>query len=90
MVFDEHVHLTPRERDVASLLLEGLSIYEIAGRLARSAETVRVHVKHQHLKTDTRNLHSLALWAKAHYACCVDANEDELTARHRAGYAGVR
>ncbi len=90
MVYDEHVHLTPRERDVAALLLEGLSICEIAGRLRRSTETVRVHVKHQHLKTDTRNLHSLALWAKAHYECCVDAGEDELLAGQVDRYAGVR
>ncbi len=74
MKLDEHVALTPREQDVTRLLLDGLNVPEIAGVLSRSAETVRVHVKHQHMKTRTHNLHSLALWAYEHRFCCVGRN----------------
>ena len=42
---DAKTSLTDRERDVLSLLAEGLSHEEIGGRLSISAETVRTHVR---------------------------------------------
>jgi DNA-binding NarL/FixJ family response regulator len=38
--------LTPREREVLSLLAEGLSAKEIAGRLFISTKTVGTHIEH--------------------------------------------
>jgi DNA-binding CsgD family transcriptional regulator len=38
--------LTPRQRDVASLIAEGLSNNQIAGKLVISVRTVETHVKH--------------------------------------------
>lgn len=74
-----HAILTPRERDVARLLLNGLGLGEIADHLYVSVETVRMHVKHEHAKTETRNLHALALWLRSHHSCCVaDQPSDDL------------
>ena len=39
------VHLTGREREVLSLLAEGLQLEEIAERLGIGTETVRTHVR---------------------------------------------
>ncbi len=78
MELRRHVGLTARERGVALLLLEALSLKEIAERACISEETVRMHVEHTHAKTDTKNLQGLALWAVAHRACCVG---DDLSAK---------
>jgi ATP/maltotriose-dependent transcriptional regulator MalT len=47
--------LTPRERQVANLLVEGLSNQEIASRLYISPATVKVHVRHIYEKLGVRN-----------------------------------
>jgi LuxR family transcriptional regulator, quorum-sensing system regulator BjaR1 len=39
------VHLTGREREVLSLLAQGLQLEEIAERLGIGTETVRTHVR---------------------------------------------
>ena len=41
----DDVHLTGREREVLSLLAQGLQLDEIAERLGIGAETVRTHVR---------------------------------------------
>jgi DNA-binding CsgD family transcriptional regulator len=52
--------LSPREREVAGLLTEGLRYDEIAARLFISTTTVKTHVHHLYEKTDTRNRMELA------------------------------
>ena len=47
--------LTAREREVAGLLLEGLSNQEIASRLYISLATAKVHVRHIYEKLGVRN-----------------------------------
>ncbi len=69
--FPTHAGLTPRERSVLIQLLRGLSVAAIAPELEIAPSTVRMHVKRLHAKTQTTNLHSLALWAVAHTECCV-------------------
>jgi DNA-binding CsgD family transcriptional regulator len=44
-VTDVKLHLTDREREVLSLLAQGLQLEEIASRLGIGAETVRTHVR---------------------------------------------
>ena len=41
----DDVHLTGREREVLTLLAQGLYLDEIAGRLGIGSETVRTHVR---------------------------------------------
>ncbi len=53
--------LTARERDVASLLIDGITVAAIAERLRISVHTARMHVKHMHEKAKTHTLHGLAL-----------------------------
>ncbi len=52
--------LSPREREVASLLTEGLRYDEIATRLFISTKIVKTHVHHLYDKTDSRNRRELA------------------------------
>lgn len=47
--------LTPRERDVLSLVVEGATNREIAERLFISVDTVTRHLTHIYAKTGTRN-----------------------------------
>lgn len=44
--------LTPREVQVADLLIEGLRNYEIARKLGITEQTVKEHVKHLMQKTN--------------------------------------
>jgi DNA-binding CsgD family transcriptional regulator len=41
----DNVHLTGREREVLTLLAQGLQLDEIATRLGIGSETVRTHVR---------------------------------------------
>jgi DNA-binding CsgD family transcriptional regulator len=52
--------LSPREREIAALLTEGLRYEEIASRLFISTKTVKTHVHHLYEKTDSRNRMELA------------------------------
>jgi DNA-binding CsgD family transcriptional regulator len=55
--------LTPREREVASLLAEGLSNRAIATRLVLSPRTVEVHVEHIRSKLGFRSRTEAGVWA---------------------------
>jgi len=55
--------LTPREREVARLLTQGLSNRQIALRLAISVGTARAHVEHILLKLGFHSRTQVALWA---------------------------
>ena len=54
--------LTTREREIASLVTDGLSNREIADRLVISEGTVEVHVKHILSKLDFRSRTQVATW----------------------------
>ena len=49
------IALTPRETEVISLMSSGLTNAQIAGRLGRTEETVKVHVKNILQKLDARD-----------------------------------
>ncbi|MER5181061.1 LuxR C-terminal-related transcriptional regulator [Streptomyces sp. NPDC002896] len=55
--------LTPREREVASLLAEGLSNRSIATKLVLSPRTVEVHVQHILTKLGFRSRTEAGVWA---------------------------
>jgi DNA-binding NarL/FixJ family response regulator len=55
--------LTPREREVAALLAEGLSNSEIARRLFISAKTASVHVSNILAKLGMASRAEVAAWA---------------------------
>ena len=71
--------LSPRERDVYSLLCEGLSNAEIAERLFISEGTVKVHVHHVFDKTGVRSRTALAMnaardrWLQAAFSANAEA-----------------
>ncbi|HWP62264.1 MAG TPA: helix-turn-helix transcriptional regulator, partial [Candidatus Binatia bacterium] len=57
--------LSPAERRVAELLLEGRSTRDIAAALTLSEATVRTHLSHIYRKVGARNrVHLLALAAR--------------------------
>jgi len=53
--FSDSHGLSPREMEVAHLLLDGCTTAAIADRLGISSHTVRDHLKHVYRKTDTRS-----------------------------------
>jgi two-component system, NarL family, nitrate/nitrite response regulator NarL len=54
--------LTPRERQIAELVSEGLSNKEIGRRLGLSAGTIRVHLHRIYQKLAINNRTALAIW----------------------------
>jgi DNA-binding CsgD family transcriptional regulator len=60
---DDPAPLTPREREVAALLAEGLSNGEIARRLYISTKTASVHVSNILAKLDMTSRTEVATWA---------------------------
>lgn len=54
--------LTPREREVAELVAQGLTNREIAARLYLSARTAQNHVQHILTKLDLSNRSQIAIW----------------------------
>ena len=61
--------ITPREREIAILLAEGLSNREIGARLAISERTARTHVSNLLRKLQLSSRTQVALWAtKVHLA----------------------
>jgi DNA-binding NarL/FixJ family response regulator len=61
--------LTPREREVAALVAEGLSNAEIAQRLALTEVTVANHVAHIMRRLRTRNRGQVAVWVAERGHC---------------------
>jgi DNA-binding CsgD family transcriptional regulator/tetratricopeptide (TPR) repeat protein len=61
----EGVRLTPREREVAALVAQGLSNRQIAAELVLTEGTVAVHVKNSLHKLGYRSRAQLAAWAVA-------------------------
>lgn len=57
------VHLSPRERDILQLIVEGYSNDEIAAQLERSAPTVRTHLAHLYRKLGVSDRVSAAVHA---------------------------
>ncbi|MDQ4036985.1 MAG: AAA family ATPase [Actinomycetota bacterium] len=57
--------LTPREREVAELVAQGLTNREIAGRLYLSERTAENHVQHILTKLDLSNRSQIATWSYA-------------------------
>lgn len=59
---EEGGQLSPRERQVMSLMAEGMTADQIAGQIAVSVETVRTHVRNVIRKLSARNrVHAIAL-----------------------------
>jgi DNA-binding NarL/FixJ family response regulator len=56
--------LTARERDVLSLICEGLADKEIAARLKLAPNTVRNHVAAVYLKLDVHSRSEAIVWAR--------------------------
>ena len=56
--------LTPRERDVLSLISLGLPDAEIAERLGLSRSTIRNHLSTLYSKIDVKNRGSAIIWAR--------------------------
>jgi DNA-binding NarL/FixJ family response regulator len=55
--------LTPREREVAALVAEGLTNAEIARRLVLSPGTIANHIEHSLRALGVRGRVGLAVWA---------------------------
>ena len=58
--------LTPREREVAALVAEGLGNATIAQRLALTENTVARHLAHTMRRLGTRNRGQVAVWVAEH------------------------
>ncbi|GGR69083.1 hypothetical protein GCM10010197_40750 [Nocardioides luteus] len=58
----ESVRLTPREREVAQLICDGLSNRAIAERLVISVRTVDGHVERMLAKLEVRSRTQIATW----------------------------
>jgi non-specific serine/threonine protein kinase len=54
--------LTPREREVAMLVAEGLTNAEVANRLIIGERTVETHIKHLHQKLRVTSRTQLVAW----------------------------
>jgi DNA-binding CsgD family transcriptional regulator len=58
-------NITPKEKEVLSLLAQGLSSKEIAGRLFISVHTVESHRKNLRFKFDAKNSSELIMKASS-------------------------
>ena len=56
---NQQIPLSPREREILKLIVEGYTIKEISDKLFLGFETVRSYCKYLHLKLDVRNTASL-------------------------------
>jgi DNA-binding NarL/FixJ family response regulator len=54
--------LTPREQEVADLVVQGLNNVEIARKLFISRRTVESHVEHIKQKLDLTTRHQVVVW----------------------------
>ena len=71
-------HLTRRERDVLSLLAEGLPNKEIAHRLAISERTVKAHLTSAFRRIGVRGRTQAALWVRDHGLPVIDLRNGQL------------
>ncbi len=74
---EEITRISPRERDVAMLVAEGLTNAEIARRLAIVEGTVANHVEHILRKLGLRGRTQIAVWAVEHGLYRLGQDEDE-------------
>jgi len=58
--------LSPREREVASLIASGLQDSEIASKLGVARGTIRAHVATIYIKAGVRNRTELSVWWREH------------------------
>ena len=63
--------LTPREREVARLLLESGSVVEVADLLVLSAHTVETHLKNARGKVGAHSLSEFVAWCACNRSCCL-------------------
>ena len=56
---DRQIPLSPREREILKLIVDGYTIKEISDKIFLGFETVRSYCKYLHLKLDVRNTASL-------------------------------
>lgn len=71
MAIPQHASLTPREREIAELLTNGIGPAAITERLVLSIATARAHIRSLHVKSATHGLVELLHWAYMHRDCCV-------------------
>jgi DNA-binding NarL/FixJ family response regulator len=60
-----NIHLTARQKDVLQLLLEGMTVKEIATKLSIGETTVQTHVRALNSIGNCRNRVELAAWARS-------------------------
>lgn len=65
-------HLSDREIEIVSLIADGLTNEDIAGRLDISKRTVDNHISNILKKTNTENRVSLVRWALQWGKVCID------------------
>jgi DNA-binding NarL/FixJ family response regulator len=63
--YADPARLTPREREVAGLIAQGLSNRDIAARLVISARTAETHVQHIMVKLGLTARAQIAAWTAA-------------------------
>jgi DNA-binding CsgD family transcriptional regulator len=68
------VPLTPRERQVATLVATGRTNRQIGRVLGISEKTAEVHLHHVMSKLDVRNRAEVAAWAVAHHLSLPEPN----------------
>jgi DNA-binding NarL/FixJ family response regulator len=68
--FPLHARLTEREQEILTQLLRGWSVGLVSRNLHIAVSTTRMHVRNLHMKTETRSLHAMVLWAIVHAECC--------------------
>lgn len=63
------MRLTPREKDIITLVADGYEDKEICSKLKISAGTIRTHMKSLFLKLEARNRsHAAAIYVKFKYS----------------------
>lgn len=74
--------LTPREAEVAGLVVEGLKNREIAEKLSISKFTVEHHIQHILAKTGAADRFDVIRWLRRQAAIATAAREENSNAPH--------